>query len=253
MNNIQIYKVSVQSAFRWFSRAWHIFKEQSGLFMSATFFIFVSMILASMIGIVGSVVFALAQPFLSAGIYHLAFKADNGVESKFSDLFVAFSDLQSRRVLLQLGALGLLFATAMAPMSIQIRQMLLEQQSPDGNLVALYMLAHLVYYMVFLFAVPIAHFYHEQSLLRVIKTGLLACLSNPSAMIMLLMLSSLLVFLSSFTIFLAMIVFMPLIMIVIYLAFNDILRPALPFDSEDDDDQNDQNNSGNGSDFKIEV
>lgn len=249
MNNIQIHKVAPQRAFFWISRSWEIFKQQSGLWMLSFFFIFMLGGIASSLGPVGVIAYSLTYPFLLAGFYHMAFRADNGLESRFNDLFVAFSDARVRRVLIQLGAMGLLFISLLSPLQAQLQEALIKGEVVDGNVLLMYTGAHIIYYMFFLFAVPVAHFYHEQNFLVVVKTAFLACLNNPLPMVLFALLAMTLGMATIITLFLAMVVVVPMLMISVYLAFNDILRPEHTLEDKDkDDDDND-----NDDDYKIVV
>lgn len=218
--------------------------------MLSFFFIYFLSLFAASLGNVGMIAFSLLNPFLMAGFYHLAFKADNGVNSEFMELFTAFSDVRVRGVLLQIGFIGLLYTFFFSQISTEAAEQFIDGKEVNGEALITLVFASILYQMFFFFAVPVAYFFHERSLLFVIKYAFLACLSNPLALTLFGLLAFLLSMATIFTLFLAMIVVSPMLMISVYLAFNDILKPEFEIEHKADDNDDDQ---GSGPDFKIEA
>lgn len=236
---IQINKVAPQNALQWYSRGWALFKEQSGLWMQSVFFVLV-MAFASGLHQLTMILFAFAYPFLMSGLYQMAFNAKHGVSSEFKDLFSGFKDDRIRRVLIQLAALGLLVSLAMTPLTSQLFESMKTGVPLPIETMVLMTGANLIYMMFFMFAVPIVYFYHEQNLLVVLKTSFSACIQNIPAMIIFGLLSMALITFSVFTLFLALIIILPWLMLTLYLAFDDLIGTDIKLDDKDDDDDNEQ-------------
>lgn len=158
----------------------------------------------------------------------MALNANNGVTSQFKNLFIAFSDQRVRRVFLQLGGLSFVINVLASPLSMAIFTGVLESKPVESYLMWSYLAINLTHYLFFFFAIPIAYFFHEQNLFTIIKAVFQAILSNigPLAVLMMILLG--LFFISMLTFLMALVIVAPLMMIVNYLAFNDIMCPPLP-------------------------
>lgn len=228
----------------WISRGWTLFKEQSGLWMQAFFFIVGAAFALSALGPVGIVIYSVLNPFLMAGFYHMAFRAHHGVNSKIQDMFVPFKDVRVRRIFLQLAALGLLVAALTAPLSTEVFEHI--QNSATGKAadtdmgkIQLLVVVQLLYFMATFFAVPIAYFHHEQNIITVISLSFKACFNNLAAIVVFAVMALALSLMTFPTLGLAMVIVMPWLMLSSYLAFNDLIGSDIPLDLDDKNDDDD--------------
>lgn len=233
---IEIKTVSVSRLFVWYKRAWQMFKEQPGLWMFATMTMFGVSLIAMMLDVVGIVLRSMIMPFFIAGFYHLAFRANHKVGSKLEDFFAAFKDKQAQAVLLQIGLVGVAFSVMSLPSAQSFSEALAAQQQPaDADVIAI-LTIHMIHYIFTFFAIPIAFFHHERSLAKAVLSSIMACLRNIPVLALFAISAS---FISAaafmLTLGMAMAVVMPWLMIVSFLAFNDIIGGDFNVNNDDDD------------------
>jgi uncharacterized membrane protein len=233
---IKINKVPTQNALAWISHGWVLFKAQAGLWILSIFCIFGAAIIASMAGIIGSVLFAFAQPFLVAGIYHMAFHSNNGLTSEIKDLFIAFKNVRVRRVFIQIASLELLVAIVLSPFSSEIQTAILNTEPLSTQTALLYTIFNLISFMFLLYAVPIAWFFHEQNLLSILKLSFIACFNNIGVLLVFAVLSFGLFLLTLPTFLIGLVVVLPWLTISAYLSFNDMFESDMPIEHDSDDD-----------------
>lgn len=240
---IQINKVATHKGIEWIRQSWQLFKQQSGLWMQTMFFITGIGIFGQILGQISMLIpllYALVQPFLMAGIYHMAFKAKNGVNSKFNDVFIAFKDLRSRRVLLQIALITILVSLMVSSLVGDNLMALSEGVSPDPGMALALLVLGFVYLMLFFYAVPIAYFFHEQNLLHILKSSFSACWQNAFPLTVFGVISSGLFLLTLPTMLLGLFIVLPWLSIGFYLSFSDLFGHDLPPDDGfDDKDRND--------------
>ena len=233
---IQINKVAAQRGLVWISRSWQLFKEQSGLWMQAMFFIIASSLGAQMLGAISPIfviIYAFVHPFLMSGMYHMAFKAKNGINSEFSDLFIAFKDVKIRRVMLQIASVSLLVSLLVTFVGADNLAALQDQQSLDPGSALLFVIISAIYLMFFFYAIPIAYFFHEQNLLLILKTSFKACWQNIVPLIVFALVAMTLCLLTLPTMLLGLFIVLPWLTIAFYISFDDVLGGDFPPDDGD--------------------
>lgn len=247
VNNIQIHKVDAHSAFRWITRAWELFKQQSGLWMSTAFFMLLFAIVCQNLPVIGMVVYFLTHPFLIAGYCHLVLKACNSETSQFKQLFEPFKQERTRPALIQLGTMEFVLGLVISTPAALMLQEYSTSNMIDPFLLTLSIIGLWFHSFFFLFAAPLVYFYHQMNLLSVVKLTLKGCLLNPLPLLLFSILAGLLFMTVAFTAGLTLIVVLPLLTIAGFLAFEDIFRLSEEFKRSDEDDNN------NDSDYKIVV
>jgi hypothetical protein len=259
---IQINKVATNKGVQWMSEAWGLFKEQSGLWMKSIFFIIMLGIAVQFMGeasIFFVVLYSLAHPFLMAGLYHMVFKAKNGINSQFGDLFIAFKDIRARKVLLQV-AIASIIMSLLA--SLVMSDVLTDYQAGTPlslDLIIPAVVVYFTYLMFFAYAVPIAYFFHEQNLLMILKTSFKACWQNIWPLMVLSICGFCLCFFAAaVTMGLGFFIVFPWLYIAFYLSFNDLLGGDLHLDEDldingDNNDQNDDQNDDQSNDVTFTV
>lgn len=247
--SVQLNTVPLDAPFKWLGQGWRLFKEQSGLWMMMFFFIFASLLFSSLLGAIGMVIYALVHPFLVAGFYHLAFKANHQIRGDINEFFVAFKDQQVVRIFIQLGLLSLVVSLLTEPLTRPIVQAISEGTQADQTSIALLVLAQGSYWLFTFFAIPIAYFHHEQRLFTVLMYSFNACMRNIVPLLLFAFVSMLLFFFSFvLTLGLALIVVLPWLMITSYLAFHDIIGADLVLDSPIDEQQSERRSDDDNDD-----
>ena len=240
--SIKIKTVPVGRVLHWYQRAWQMFKEQPGLWMFATFVMFLVMLVSALLDIVGFVARAMVMPFLLAGFYHLAFRANHQVGSKFNDMFAPFKDKQAQTVLLQIGLVGLLFNLLALPSAESFYAAFSKGEQPADVDVYTLTALNAGHFLLTFYAIPVAFFHHERNVITTIITSVKACLMNLPVLLIFAISSMFLVsFALALTMGLALTVIMPWLMIVSFLSFSDVIGGDFTLDDEnkDDDDDND--------------
>ncbi|MFT4929543.1 MAG: hypothetical protein ACI8WB_005677 [Phenylobacterium sp.] len=237
---IKVNKVEAQRGVYWITKGWGLFKQQSGLWMQTMVFIVGLGIGAQLLGqasVVTIILYAFAHPFLMAGYYHMAFQAKNGVDSKFTDVFIAFKDLRIRRVMFQLASISLLVTLTVSALGADNVEALKEGQALDAGPAFLYAIISLIYLMFFFFTVPIVYFFHEQNLLRILKLSFTACWRNIAPLAVFALMALGLCLMTMPTLLLGLFIVLPWLSIAFYLSFDDVFGDDLPADFEQVDGQ----------------
>ena len=102
-------KSNTLNAFSWIKQGWRLFTLQPGPFMSMSAILMGLLYLTSLIPPIGIVV-AFLMPFLSAGFYAAASRAEQGEKLSAMDIFSLLSQLGKYRIFIRLALLGIIFS-----------------------------------------------------------------------------------------------------------------------------------------------
>ena len=102
-------KSNTLNAFSWIKQGWRLFTLQPSVFMGMSAVVLGATLLANMIPVLGIIVVFLS-PFLAAGMYRAASKAEQGEQLSVTDVFALLSELAKYRVMIRLAAISVLLS-----------------------------------------------------------------------------------------------------------------------------------------------
>ncbi|WNO61940.1 hypothetical protein [Rheinheimera sp. MMS21-TC3] len=224
-------RVKISAAVQWLQQAWHIFKQAPLIWL----LMFVTLIATALLGTTHTLLNIAAlfiSPFFTAGIYKSIVAIQHKETIKYTDMFIPLQQPSCRMVFIRLAAINMLAAI---PLSLMIQT--IDSQLKNGVyepwLILLFVASSIIVWMVFAYAVAIAYFLHEQRLLVIMHTSFIACWRNITPLVVFAILSFLLILLSAPTLFIGLIVVIPVLNIAFFLSFNDFF--ALQINTKNDD------------------
>lgn len=170
-------KSNTLNAFSWIKQGWRLFTLQPGPFMAMSAIIIGFTLLANMNPILGILVVFLT-PFLSAGYYHCASKAEQDENLAVTDLFALLSDIGKYRVFIRLATFSVLFSL---PVTFIAEDMMLAMNDgllPPFEQSLMFVVVLAANFMLFAFAIPAAWVAPEKPALELMRQSFRACWIN---------------------------------------------------------------------------
>lgn len=224
-------RVKISAPVQWLQQAWHIFKQTPVIWL----LMFSTLIITALLGTTHTLLNIAAlfiSPFFTAGIYKSIVAIQHQETIKYTDMFIPLQQPSCRMVFIRLAAMNMLAAV---PLSLLAQSIYTQQEAGinDPWLILLFVASSIIVWMVFAYAVAIAYFLHEQRLLVIMQTSFVACWRNITALVVFALLSFGLIFLTVPTLFIGLIVIIPVLNIAFFLSFNDFF--ALQINTKNDD------------------
>ena len=219
----------------WISEGWDLFKRQPGMWIGLILLLFVIMVLAAFIPIVGGLLLSLFGPVFAAGIAIGCKALDTGGELEIAHLFAGFRSRTS--TLVGVGAIylgGSLVIMLVVGMSMGVGMGVMMGGDPEamGALGMTMVLAMLVMFALLLplvmaiwLAAPLVVF-HEEGALDAMKGSFFGCLKNIVPFLLYGVVMFLLMILASIPLGLGWLVLGPVLAASLYTSYRDIyLKP----------------------------
>ncbi len=218
------------AAFGWLKHSWHIFM-QAPLVWIMMFVILAATAILSQLHPVLIIVAVLLQPFLTAGVYKAIVAVQHKQQIDLSMLFAPLQEPACRAVFIRLAALNILASVPVSLLSSALVQQHQQQITDITTLMAFVGSAVLVW-MIFAYAVAIAYFLKEQRLLAIIQASFTACWRNIIPLVVFGLLSMGLIMLTMPTMFIGLLLVVPLLNIAFFLSFNEFFALQLKLQDE---------------------
>lgn len=223
-------RASALASLQWLKQSWHIFMQAPLVWV--LMFLTVGLVtLLSQLHPFTAVIGMLLNPFLTAGIYKSVVTVQQQQAISYKDLFTPLQEPACRAILIRLAALNMLVSIPISLLAVRLMAQM-EQQAVSAPLVFGFVIAFFLSWMVFAYAVAIAYFLQERRIFAIIQASFLACWRNIIALAFFALLSMLLIMLTMPTMFLGLLVVVPLLNIAFFLSFNEFF--ALRVKADDD-------------------
>jgi hypothetical protein len=226
-----IRRAPAQSALTWLKQSWAIFMQAPLVWLLIYLHLLGFLLLSMLLPPISSFIVALLMPFLTAGIYKTVVAAQQGKVISVTGLYQVFKEPQYRVVFIRL-ALAELFASL--PLVFMYALMIEQAEAGDFSLALALLFA--VWFtltkMAFAYTVAVAYFLQQYSVLAVMQASLVACWRNITPLTLYSLLSLVLIMLTMPTMFIGLIVVLPLLHIAFFLSFNEFF--ALQVKDTDD-------------------
>lgn len=222
-----IRRVNAAAALGWLKQAWEIFKQYPLVFIQMILLTVVLGFLASLNAFT-QIIGVLASPFFTAGVYCAVVGVQQKQTITIEWLFKPFSERATRRILVLIASLNFLVSVPLIHYRDQLFNAI-EQAEKSGVVEsglawqsALLLVAFIITTMLFAYAVAIAYFLKEQRVLLILQASFTACWRNIPALFVLSVVSVGLIILTVPTMFIGLIVVIPLLNIAFFLSFNEL-------------------------------
>lgn len=170
-------KSNTLNAFSWIKQGWRLFTQQPGPFMAMSALVICISLLANLNAIFGVIV-VFMMPFITAGYYQCASRAEQDETITVSDIFYYFSHLNTHRVFIRLAFVSIILSIPMTQVAVGIQESMLAGEMIDfGNAILLLMLLW-VNFMLLAFALPAAWIAPETDVITLMKQSFNACWIN---------------------------------------------------------------------------
>ncbi|MDP5136863.1 hypothetical protein ORJ04_12985 [Rheinheimera baltica] len=219
------------AAISWLKQSWVIFM-QAPMTWLLMFITIGAIALVGQLHPLAAVISILLNPFLTAGVYKSVVMLQQKQPITFTDLFKPLSESDCRAVFLRIAALNVLASIPLSSLAMTLMQQHEAQQSVDALMLMLFVVSFLVSWMVFAYAVAIAYFLKEYRILAIIKASFIACWRNIVPLVVFGLLSLLLIMLTMPTLFIGLLLVVPVLNIAFFLSFNEFF--ALQVKATDD-------------------
>jgi hypothetical protein len=218
------------AALGWLKQSWAIFL-QAPLVWILMFVTLGLIALFSQAHPFTAVIGIMLNPFLTAGVYKSVVAIQQQKTIQYKDLFAPLKEAGCRAIFIRIAALNML---ASIPLSTLAAHILLQhqQQQVDLPLVLLFVAGFVLCWMIFAYAVAIAYFLQERRVLAVMQASFIACWRNITALSVFALLSLVLIMLTMPTLFIGLILVVPVLNIAFFLSFNEFF--ALQVKATDD-------------------
>jgi uncharacterized membrane protein len=212
-------RVNALASLSWFKQSWAIFM-QAPLVWVLMFITLGVVAMLSQLHPLTAIVGILLNPFLTAGVYKSVVAVQQKQSIQFVNLFQPLQETACRAVFIRIAALNML---ASIPLSVLAAELLEQhqQQAVSGALMLLFVMGFLLTWMVFAYAVAIAYFLQERRLLAIMQASFIACWRNITALVVFGLLSMGLIMLTMPTLFIGLLLVIPLLNIAFFLSFNE--------------------------------
>lgn len=208
------------AAIGWLKQAWALFMQAPVVWLLSYLHMLGFLLLSMLLPPLSSFIVALLMPFLTAGIYKMVVAAQQGHAISVSGLYQVFKEPQYRRVFIRLALAELVASLPLVYMyALMLEQA--ESHSFSMPLALLFAAWFTLTKMAFAYTVAVAYFLQQHSVLVVMQASLVACWRNISSLTLYSLLSLVLIMLTMPTLFIGLIVVIPLLHIAFFLSFND--------------------------------
>lgn len=223
-------RVNALACLGWLKQSWAIFMQAPMVWV--LMFITLGVIaMLSQLHPLTAIVGILLNPFLTAGVYKSVVAVQQKQSIQFVNLFQPLQETQYRAVFIRIAALNMLASIPLSALAAKLLEQH-QQQAISGGLVLLFVMGFLLTWMVFAYAVAIAYFLQEHRLLAVMQASFVACWRNITPLVVFGLLSMALIMLTMPTLFLGLLLVIPLLNIAFFLSFNEFF--ALQVKPNDD-------------------
>lgn len=170
-------KSNTLNAFSWIKQGWRLFTLQPGPFMAmSALVIFIS--LFGQTHRIFEIIVVFLSPFLAAGYYLSASRAEQGEKLVATDLFALLSEMAKYKVFIRLATFSVLLSLPLAFVAEDIRVALEQGLLPQFEHSLLFVSMMAINFMLFAFAVPAAWISPETPALELVKQSFKACWIN---------------------------------------------------------------------------
>ncbi|MBU2916681.1 hypothetical protein KO505_01740 [Psychrosphaera sp. F3M07] len=170
-------KSNTLNALSWIKQGWRLFTLQPGPFMAMSAIIICVSLLANLNAILGIVV-VFMMPFLSAGYYQCASRAEQGEKITPADIFYYLSHIRSHRVFIRLAFVSIVLSIPMTQVAVGVQESLLAGEMFDFGSVILLLALLWLNFMLLAFALPAAWIAPETDVMTLVKQSFKACWIN---------------------------------------------------------------------------
>jgi uncharacterized membrane protein len=170
-------KSNTLNALSWIKQGWRLFTLQPGPFMAMSAIIICVSLLANLNAILGIVV-VFMMPFLSAGYYQCASRAEQGEKITPADIFYYLSHIRSHRVFIRLAFVSIVLSIPMTQVAVGVQESLLAGEMFDFASVILLLALLWLNFMLLAFALPAAWIAPETDVMTLVKQSFKACWIN---------------------------------------------------------------------------
>lgn len=235
-----VVKSNTLTAFSWIKQGWRLFTLQPGPFMAMSAFVLALTLIAQMQPVL-SIVFMFAAPFLSAGFYQAASRADSGEALQATDIFALFGQFGRYRVFIRLAGLSILFSIPMSLMATDVIMEMEQGVAPQMSTLLAIMSLMAINFMLFAFAVPAAWVAPETPVMTLVKQSFEACWRNAIPLSLYGVLIAVLVMISLPIILVGWLIMYAVSTLAFYQMFLSVYRPiesdeaGIQDDTENDD------------------
>ncbi|GAB59460.1 hypothetical protein [Rheinheimera nanhaiensis] len=226
-----IRRAPAQAALGWLKQAWAIFMQAPLVWLFIYLHMLGFLLLSMLLPPISSFIVALLMPFLTAGIYKTVVTLQQGKQISVTGLYQVFKEPQYRVVFIRLALAELV---ASLPLVFMYAAMTEQAEAGDFSMSLALMFAvwFTVSKMAFAYTIAVAYFLQQHSVLVVMQASLVACWRNITPLALYSLLSLGLIMLTMPTLFIGLIVVLPLLHIAFFLSFNEFF--ALQVKSTDD-------------------
>lgn len=170
-------KSNTLNALSWIKQGWRLFTLQPGPFMAMSAIIICVSLLANLNAILGIVV-VFMMPFLSAGYYQCASRAEQGEKITPADILYYLSHIRSHRVFIRLAFVSIVLSIPMTQVAVGVQESLLAGEMFDFASVILLLALLWLNFMLLAFALPAAWIAPETDVMTLVKQSFKACWIN---------------------------------------------------------------------------
>lgn len=226
-----IRRAPAQAALGWLKQAWAIFMQAPLVWLFIYLHMLGFLLLSMLLPPISSFIVALLMPFLTAGIYKMVVALQQGKQISVVGLYQVFKEPQYRVVFIRLALAELVVSL---PLVFMYASMV--EQAEAGEFSMPLALGFAVWFtlskMAFAYTIAVAYFLQQYSVVVVMQASLVACWRNITPLALYSLLSLALIMLTMPTLFIGLIVVLPLLHIAFFLSFNEFF--ALQVKSTDD-------------------
>lgn len=219
------------AALGWLKQSWAIFLQAPAVWL-LMFGTLVCIALFSQIHPFTAVIGIMLNPFLTAGVYKSVVAVQQQQRIQYADLFSPLKEPGCRAVFIRIAALNMLASIPLSSLAAHILQQQQQQQVVELPLVLMFVAGFILCWMIFAYAVAIAYFLKERRVLAVMQASFIACWRNITALVVFALLSLVLIMLTMPTLFIGLILVLPVLNIAFFLSFNEFF--ALQVKATDD-------------------
>jgi hypothetical protein len=218
------------AAFGWLKQSWAIFL-QAPLTWILMFVTLGAVALLSQLHPISAILGILLNPFLTAGVYKSVVALQQKQSVTYTNLFDPLQEAGLKAVFIRIAALNILATIPLSSLAMTLAQQY-QQQSVQAPLLLLFVVCFLLTWMIFAYAVAIAYFLKERRLLAIMQASFVACWRNITPLVVFGLLSMLLIMLTMPTLFIGLLLVIPVLNIAFFLSFNEFF--ALQVKATDD-------------------
>lgn len=206
--------LGANDAWRWIVSGWQTFMKNPAMLVLLALIYIVSLFVLNLLPVVGALVAALLTPVLIGGLLHGVREVEEGRELAPRHLFQGFQD-QSR--LVQLALLGLVSLAV-----TMLQKGVMASAVPQGLAALVGLLLSLVAACALLYGLPLVMFDNRQAI-DAVPASLRACLGQPLAVGVFLVLGLLLIILAMIPLGLGLLVYLPVMVGAMHASYRQMI------------------------------